>query len=83
MVEWKKKRFFFLKIGHIQVAQVPDRHEPDTPGEINYEYVFSLIEKVGYDDYIGLEYKPRTSTGEGLEWIKKMCFALWINRVDN
>ncbi|XP_043270569.1 putative hydroxypyruvate isomerase [Venturia canescens] len=63
-------------IGHIQVAQVPDRYEPDTSGEINYEYVFSLLEKVGYKDYIGLEYKPKTSTGEGLRWIKKMGFSL-------
>lgn len=38
---------------------MPDRGEPDTNGEISYPYVFSILEKMGYDGYIGLEYKPR------------------------
>lgn len=65
-----------LAAGHVQVAQVPDRHEPDTPGELDYAYVFSVLEKAGYDGYIGLEYKPKTTTVEGLKWIEKLGFAL-------
>ncbi len=49
---------FAVVSGHIQIAQAPDRHGPDSDGEINYKYVFSLLEKFGYDGYIGLEYKP-------------------------
>lgn len=67
---------YFPYIGHIQVAQVPDRHEPDTPGEIDYAYVFGMLEKVGYNDYIGLEYKPKTTTVEGLKWIEKLGLTL-------
>ncbi|KAK7501049.1 hypothetical protein BaRGS_00007534 [Batillaria attramentaria] len=58
-------------IGHIQISQVPDRGEPDASGEICFPYVFSLLEKAGYDGYIGLEYKPRGSTLEGLQWMKQ------------
>ena len=58
------------------MAQVPDRHEPDTLGELDYAYVFSLLEKVGYNDYIGLEYKPKTTTLEGLSWIHNLGFTL-------
>lgn len=45
--------------GHIQIAQVPGRNEPDGPGEINYNYVFNLLEKLGYQGHIGCEYRPR------------------------
>ena len=45
-------------LGHMQIAQVPERGEPDSPGEINYDYVFSVLEKAGYQGWIGLEYKP-------------------------
>lgn len=44
--------------GHIQIAQVPDRHEPDSPGEINFPYIFKLLEELGYQGYVGCEYKP-------------------------
>lgn len=71
---------FFKKIfnipGHIQVAQVPDRHEPNTPGEINYRYVFSLLEKLNYNGWIGLEYIPKANTNEGLNWIQEMGYTL-------
>lgn len=56
-------------VGHIQVAQVPHRHEPDTPGEVSYPYVFSLLEKLKYNGWIGLEYKPAEKTADGLKWI--------------
>lgn len=58
-------------IGHIQIAQVPHRHEPDVAGELDYSYVFSLIERTGYSDWIGCEYKPRTTTKDGLKWLTK------------
>lgn len=47
-----------LSSGHIQVAQVPHRHEPNSTGEIDYQYVFNLLNSVGYDEFIGLEYVP-------------------------
>lgn len=57
------------KYGHVQIASAPDRHEPDE-GEINYPYIFKLFDEVGYKGYIGCEYNPRTTTKEGLSWIK-------------
>lgn len=58
------------KYGHVQVASVPYRNEPDE-GEINYEYIFDLLQKVGYQGYIGLEYNPRSKTEDGLGFLKK------------
>ncbi|MGK0271032.1 MAG: hydroxypyruvate isomerase [Cocleimonas sp.] len=58
-------------IGHIQIASFPDRHEPDE-GLIDYAYFFSFLENLGYSGYVGAEYKPRTSTDEGLAWLKKL-----------
>jgi len=55
---------------------VPDRHEPDTSGEIDYKYVLSLLETMGYTGYIGLEYRPKSLTVEGLNWIKKYGYTL-------
>lgn len=64
-------------VGHIQVAQVPNRNEPNTAGEINYPYVFETIEKVsGYSDWIGLEYKPITDTIDGLKWLQTYGYSL-------
>lgn len=60
------------------MAQVPDRHEPNTSGEINYRYVFSLLEQLGYNGWIGLEYKPAGSTEAGLKWIDEFSIVLWI-----
>lgn len=56
-------------IAHIQVADNPGRHEPGT-GEINYANLFRFIDEAGYTGYIGCEYKPLTTTEEGLGWIK-------------
>lgn len=69
-------RHYLPYVGHVQVAQVPDRNEPDTPGEIDYKYIFSVLEKEGYEDFIGLEYKPRTSTFEGIKWIRRFGFSI-------
>ena len=55
-------------IKHIQLADNPGRFEPGT-GEINYRYLFRFIDKLGYDGWIGCEYKPKTTTVDGLGWI--------------
>lgn len=57
-------------IGHIQIAGVPERHEPDL-GEINYPYLFELIDSLGYQGWIGCEYRPRAGTSEGLGWLQR------------
>ena len=58
------------KIGHIQIADSPHRHQPGT-GEINYRFVFEAIETSGYDGSVGLEYNPLGSTEESLKWLPK------------
>lgn len=55
-------------IKHMQLADNPGRFEPGT-GEINYTFLFQFIDELGYDGWIGLEYKPKTTTLEGLSWI--------------
>jgi 2-dehydrotetronate isomerase len=59
----------FPLVGHIQIAAVPSRGEPDE-GEINYPAVFAAIDRLGYNGFIGCEYKPRTRTEDGLGWAK-------------
>ncbi|XP_038207229.1 putative hydroxypyruvate isomerase [Zerene cesonia] len=63
-------------VGHVQIAQVPSRNEPDVPGEINYEYILKHLENNGYNDWIALEYKPAGNTKEGLKWISKFGYTL-------
>ncbi len=55
-------------IGHVQIADVPGRHEPGT-GEINYANVLRALEAAGYDGYVGLEYRPSGKTEESLAWL--------------
>lgn len=57
-------------IAHIQVADPPGRHEPGT-GEVNFEYLFALIDRIGYTGWIGCEYKPAGRTEEGLAWVRR------------
>jgi hydroxypyruvate isomerase len=57
-------------IKHIQIAGVPGRNEPDV-GEINYPYLFDLMDELGYQGWVGCEYKPLRSTQEGLGWAKQ------------
>ncbi|MDM5178262.1 hydroxypyruvate isomerase [Massilia sp. DJPM01] len=54
-------------IRHIQAADNPGRHEPGT-GEINYRYLFALLDELGYDGWVGCEYHPRGGTVAGLDW---------------
>ena len=56
-------------IAHFQLADNPGRHEPGS-GEINYPFLFDLVDKSGYDGWIGCEYVPATTTQEGLGWIR-------------
>ena len=54
-------------IGHIQLADAPDRHEPGT-GEINFDFMLRHIDRIGYSGWIGCEYNPLGDTVEGLKW---------------
>ncbi|GAA3709721.1 hydroxypyruvate isomerase [Oceanisphaera sediminis] len=56
-------------INHIQLADNPGRHEPGT-GELNYHNIFAFLDKAGYQGWVGAEYKPATTTEEGLGWLK-------------
>ncbi|MGR4067110.1 hydroxypyruvate isomerase [Billgrantia sp. C5P2] len=56
------------RIAHVQLADNPGRHEPGT-GEINYPFLFAHLDRLGYDGWIGCEYKPKTTTKEGLGWL--------------
>jgi hydroxypyruvate isomerase len=57
------------RIAHIQLADNPGRHEPGT-GEINYPFLFRFIDDLGYEGFIGCEYKPAVATTSGLDWIQ-------------
>jgi hydroxypyruvate isomerase len=60
-------------IGHVQIADSPDRHEPGT-GEINYPFVFQALDDAGYDDWVSLEYRPQADTMSSLDWLKEMGY---------
>lgn len=57
-------------VGHVQIASVPDRHEPDE-GEIDYRHIFRLLDELGYPGWVGCEYRPRGRTEDGLGWLKE------------
>ncbi|XYJ09158.1 hydroxypyruvate isomerase [Telluria sp. B2] len=61
-------------IRHVQLADVPGRHEPGT-GEINYPYLFRLLDELGYGGWIGCEYTPRGDTAQGLRWRTELAGA--------
>jgi len=64
-----KLRRDFAGIGHIQIAGVPDRHEPNM-GEVNYPWLFEEIDRLGYTGWVGCEYRPKGDTSEGLQWLR-------------
>ena len=61
------------RIGHVQIADSPDRHEPGT-GEIHYPYVLRALDDAGYDGWVSLEYRPLTGTEQGLAWLSDMGY---------
>ena len=74
------------QIAHIQLADNPGRNEPGT-GEINYPFLFDLLDSLGYEGYVGCEYKPRTTTAAGLATFDEndttCCYArqdkVWVH----
>ena len=56
-------------IPHMQLADTPGRHEPGS-GEINYDFLLPFLDRIGYNGWIGCEYKPATTTEAGLGWLK-------------
>jgi hydroxypyruvate isomerase len=58
------------RIAHIQIAGVPDRHEPDT-GEVNFPHLFGVLDRLGYEGFVGCEYRPAGRTEDGLEWFRR------------
>ena len=62
---------YLPRIGHIQLADNPGRNEPGS-GEINYPFLFTHLDRIGYDGWIGCEYKPAGTTQAGLGWHQSM-----------
>jgi hydroxypyruvate isomerase len=60
------------RIAHIQIADNPGRNEPGT-GEINYANILPALDRLGYDGFVGCEYKPKTTTTAGLGWMAPYC----------
>jgi hydroxypyruvate isomerase len=60
-------------IGHVQVAGVPDRAEPDAENEVNYPAFFAMLDATGYDGLVGAEYRPRGRTEDGLDWFAPLA----------
>ncbi|CAO2588705.1 Putative hydroxypyruvate isomerase [Lemmus lemmus] len=63
-------RKFLPIVGHVQVAQVPGRGEPGSSGELDFSYLFQLLEDEGYQGFVGCEYRPQGDTVEGLSWLR-------------
>ena len=57
-------------VAHVQYADMPDRNEPGT-GELNYQYLFRFLDEVGYQGWIGCEYRPRAGSSAGLGWVRR------------
>lgn len=70
-----KLRRYLPAIGHIQIAGAPDRHEPDS-GELDCRYLFRLLDELGYDRWVGCEYRPAGDTLAGLAWIERVGLRL-------
>jgi hydroxypyruvate isomerase len=65
-----KLRRWAKHVGHVQIASVPDRHEPDH-GEVYWPHVFALLDELGYAGWIGCEYRPAGDTVAGLGWFDR------------
>ncbi len=62
---------YLKKIAHVQIADTPGRHEPGT-GEINYPFIFDHLDLIGYEGWVGCEYRPRTTTHDSLAWFRAL-----------
>jgi 2-dehydrotetronate isomerase len=66
---------FFPLVGHVQIAGVPERHEPDV-GEVSYPALFALLDRLQYRGWVGCEYRPARSgpggTSAGLGWMRRI-----------
>jgi 2-dehydrotetronate isomerase len=65
-----KLKNYLKKVGHIQIASVPARNEPDS-GELDYKFVLAQLEELKYEGWIGLEYRPKGNTSQGLGWLRQ------------
>ena len=59
---------FIGEVAHVQIAGVPGRREPDAGGEVNWPWVLARLDAVGFDGYVGCEYRPTGRTADGLGW---------------
>jgi hydroxypyruvate isomerase len=66
-----KLKLYAPQCGHVQIAGCPERNEPDT-GEIRYEYLYRLLDEIGYQGWVGCEYRPAGKTCDGLGWLRKV-----------
>ena len=64
-----KLRRWIRHVGHVQVASVPDRNEPDR-GEVSYPHLFRVLDELGYAGWVGCEYRPAAGTAAGLGWFE-------------
>ncbi|MDF2502026.1 MAG: hyi [Anaerosporomusa subterranea] len=64
----------FARIAHIQIADNPGRHQPGT-GELNYRFLFSEIDRLGYTGYVGLEYIPEGPTADSFSWVEEYGYT--------
>jgi hydroxypyruvate isomerase len=71
----KRLERYLPLIGHVQIAAVPSRAEPDE-GEIAFPAIFAALDRLGYDGWVGCEYKPRGDTDAGLAWTAKLGVTL-------
>lgn len=67
----EKLRRFLPYIGHVQIAGVPGRHEPDV-GEVNYAWIFKVLDESKYEGFVGCEYRPANGTVAGLGWLYRL-----------
>jgi hydroxypyruvate isomerase len=67
----KRLERYLPMIGHVQIAAVPSRAEPDE-GEIAYGAIFAALDRLDYAGWVGCEYRPRAGTDEGLRWLKTL-----------
>lgn len=70
-----RMELFWPLIGHIQIASVPARAEPDE-GEVDYRAIFAQIRKLGWQGFVGCEYRPRADTDQGLVWRERLAGAI-------